>query len=239
LQQFQVIPESQLRPGIHHAYAVTSVCINPSIYLPWLASQCLKAGIVLKRANLTHISDAAALPDVHHDFGDANTDLIINCTGLSSLKLGGVEDTTMYPIRGQLVLVRNNPGGIITVGDSLEDGSDEKTYMMTRAAGGGTVLGGSTQKNNWDSQVDPSLALRIMKRCVEMCPALTGGKGIEHLDVIRHAVGLRPGREGGARVEREMLGETWVVHNYGHGGAGYQSSYGCAEAVVKLVSETL
>jgi D-amino-acid oxidase len=231
-----VIPKSQLRTGIRHAYAVTSVCINPAIYLPWLASQCLKAGIILKRAVFTHISDAA-LQGVHHS--GAPADLVVNCTGLSSLKLGGVEDRTMYPIRGQLVLVRNSPGGIYTVGDTLEDGTDEKTYIMTRAAGGGTVLGGSTQRDNWESQVDASLALRIMKRCVDFCPELTDGKGVEHLDIIRHAVGLRPGREGGARLEKEQIGGVWVVHNYGHGGAGYQSSYGCAEAVVKLVEETL
>ena len=111
--------------------------------------------------------------------------------------------------------------------------------MMTRAAGGGTVLGGSTQKGNWESQVDPNLAIRIMKRCVDLCPQLTCGKGIEHLDIIRHGVGLRPSREGGARVEKEKIAGTWVVHNYGHGGAGYQSSFGCAQAAVKLVEGTL
>jgi D-amino-acid oxidase len=141
----------------------------------------------------------------------------------------------MFPIRGQLVIVRNNPGGIY----SIQDGSEEKTYMMTRAAGGGTILGGSTQKGKWESQPDPSLALRIMKRCVDLCPELTGGKGIEHLDIIRNAVGLRPAREDGARIEKEKVDGIWVVHNYGHGGAGYQSSYGCAQLAVKLVEEVL
>lgn len=76
-----------------------------------------------------------------------------------------------------------------------------------------------------------------MKRCVEVCPKLTGGKGIEHLDIIRHGVGLRPAREGGARIEKEKINGIWVVHNYGHGGAGYQSSYGCASAAVELVNQ--
>jgi D-amino-acid oxidase len=52
-------------------------------------------------------------------------------------------------------------------------------------------------------------------------------------------VGLRPVREGGTRVEKERIGATWVVHNYGAGGAGYQSSYGCAQAAVDLVEEAL
>lgn len=74
-----------------------------------------------------------------------------------------------------------------------------------------------------------------MKRAIELCPALTNNqKGIEHLSVIRHNVGLRPVREGGVRIEREMVGGVWVVHNYGHGGFGYQSSYGCAKVAVGL-----
>lgn len=107
----------------------------------------------------------------------------------------------------------------------------------TESIGGGTILGGCLQKNNWESQPDPNLATRIMKRSVDLCPALTGGKGVEALSVVRHGVGLRPMREGGPRVEKEKIGEVWVVHNYGHGGYGYQASYGSASAAVRLVGE--
>ena len=51
-------------------------------------------------------------------------------------------------------------------------------------------------------------------------------------------VGLRPGREGGARVEKEVRGGICVVHAYGHGGAGYQNSIGIAEDVVALIHES-
>lgn len=111
--------------------------------------------------------------------------------------------------------------------------------MLTPDIGGGTLLGGSYQRGNWDSQLDPSLAVRIMKRAVDLCPALTGGKGIEHLDIIRHGVGLRPYRHGGTRIEKEKIDGVWTVHNYGHGGFGYQSSYGCSQKAVRLVKETL
>jgi D-amino-acid oxidase len=76
-----------------------------------------------------------------------------------------------------------------------------------------------------------------MKRCVDLCPALTDGKGIEALSIIRHGVGLRPMREGGPRVEKEKIDGVWVVHQYGHGGYGYQASYGSAYAAIKLVDE--
>lgn len=196
-------------------------------------SQCLKNGVIFKRAVFEHVADAAS-PGVHPSGKIA--DLVVNCTGLAARKLGGVEDELVYPARGQIVLVRNDAGKMYGI-SGTDDGSDEVMYIMTRAAGGGTILGGCYQKNNWESQYDPSLAIRIMKRCVEMCPKLTDGKGIEHLDIIRHGVGLRPVREGGARIEQERINGVWVVHNYGHGGAGYQSSYGCAQAAVKLVDQ--
>ena len=78
-----------------------------------------------------------------------------------------------------------------------------------------------------------------MKRCVEICPELTEGKGIEALSVIRHGVGLRPMREGGPRVEKEHIADTTVVHNYGHGGYGFQASYGSAKAAQELVKSAL
>jgi D-amino-acid oxidase len=226
--------KDELPPGIDSATAFTSVCINTAIYLPWLVSQCLANGVIFKRAIFKHVTHAAA-PSVHPA---GSVDLVVNCTGLNASKLGGVEDKTVVPARGQIVVVRNDAGKMLDV-SGTDDGEDEACYIMTRAAGGGTILGGCYQKGNWESQFDPSLAVRIMKRAVEIHPGLTGGKGIEHLDIIRHGVGLRPVREGGTRIEKERIDGTWVVHNYGAGGAGYQSSYGCSQAAVRLIDEAL
>lgn len=147
-------------------------------------------------------------------------------------------DNNLIATRGQIVLVRNDPGIMLTV-SGTDDGHDEICYIMKRAAGGGTVLGGTYQKGNWDPKPCPEQALRIMKRAVELCPELTQGKGIEALDVIRHGVGLRPLRTAGARIEKEKIDGNWVVHNYGHGGWGYQASYGCAEEATELVDTIL
>ena len=174
---------------------------------------------------------------MHHT--GQRADLVINCTGLSSLRLGGVEDSALYPGRGQIVVVRNVPQFMCGT-SGTDDGSDEACYIMNRAAGGGCVLGGCMQHNNWESQVDPSLANRIMKRCVDICPNLVPeGRGPEALSVIRHGVGLRPMRKGSIRVEKDVIDGLAVVHNYGHGGSGYQTSYGAAYAVEKLVNEAL
>ncbi|QSS58638.1 D-amino acid oxidase [Histoplasma capsulatum] len=236
---FYVLPREELGPGVDAAISFTSVCINTGIYLPWLVSQCLKNSVVFKRAVFKHIADAAS---AHHS--GTKADVVVNCTGLSSRKLGGVEDLKLLPARGQIVVVRNDPGIMTSISGS-DDGDDEVCYIMNRAAGGGTILGGTYQKNNWESQPDPSTAVRIMKRCVDLCPNLVGkdanGKqrGIEGLDIIRHGVGLRPLREGGVRMETETIGNVIIVHNYGHGGFGYQASWGCSAAAAKMVREAL
>lgn len=57
------------------------------------------------------------------------------------------------------------------------------------------------------------------------------------------ATGLRPSREGGARVERSEIvvdgKPRVVVHNYGAGGTGYQAGFGMALDSVASVGDLL
>ncbi|KAL6859947.1 D-amino acid oxidase [Amphichorda felina] len=229
---YHELAPADVLPGYDSGCEYTSVCINTAIYLPWLVGQLLKNGVKLKRTVVSDIRDAKKMSHT----GRPAT-LIINASGLGSLKLGGVRDTTMFPARGQVVVVRNEMDAMLIV-SGTEDGPSDALYAMTRGGGGGSILGGTFQADSWESQPDPSTALRIMKRVVEVKPEIAGGKGIAGLDVIRHAVGLRPYRKGGVRIEEERLDdETWIVHNYGHGGWGYQGSYGCANEVVGLVAK--
>ena len=49
--------------------------------------------------------------------------------------------------------------------------------------------------------------------------------------------GLRPYREGTFRLEPEVVGGKFVVHNYGHGGAGITLSWGCAREIIDIVTQ--
>lgn len=237
ISQFRNLPGSELPADCSSGTSFTSVCINTAVYLPWLLGQCLKHGVVFQRAILPSLSAARSL---HHSGKPA--DIIVNCTGLGAATLTDVKDTNVYPARGQIVLVRNEPGAMYTV-SGTDDGPEEATYIMQRAAGGGTILGGCLQAGNWESAADPNLANRIMQRSVDLCPALVPKTGkVTELSVIRHGVGLRPMRKGGPRVERERVGGKdggWVVHQYGHGGYGYQSSWGSAWEAERLVEGIL
>lgn len=52
--------------------------------------------------------------------------------------------------------------------------------------------------------------------------------------VIRTVAGLRPYRAAGFVVRAEPLGDTRLVHNYGHGGAGITLSWGSAKLATRL-----
>ena len=55
--------------------------------------------------------------------------------------------------------------------------------------------------------------------------------------IIDIAVCLRPFRPAGPRVEVERLGDTLVVHNYGHGGSGWSLSWGSSARAVRLAMQ--
>lgn len=212
----------------------TSISINTAIYLSWLVGQCANNGVIFNRACFDHISEAA---NAHHSGQKA--DVIVNCTGLSSKFLNGVRDENLYPDRGQVVIVRNDPGFIVSVSEA-ECGKNEVSYIIPRPCGGGTVIGGSHHQHDWNPLPDPNLANRFMKSAINICPQLVEeGQGIEGLDIVRHGVGLRPMRHGGPRVEEDQVDDVSVVHNYGHGGFGYQASFGCAVTAVSLVEGIL
>lgn len=52
---------------------------------------------------------------------------------------------------------------------------------------------------------------------------------------IRTIAGLRPYRASGFVVRAEKLGDTLVIHDYGHGGAGITLSWGTAAQAVELL----
>jgi glycine/D-amino acid oxidase-like deaminating enzyme len=80
------------------------------------------------------------------------------------------------------------------------------------------------------------------------CSATPGGSSFEsgrQLVPIRArtdrlfdiAVCLRPFRPAGPRVDTERLGDTLVVHNYGHGGSGWSLSWGSSTRAVRLAMQ--
>lgn len=229
---FRELSQEELPAGVSSGCTFTGICINPAIYLAWLVGQCSKYGVVFRRRAVSHLAE---LGNLHHT--GAKADIIVNASGLGAMDLKGVEDQGMMPIRGQIVLVENESSSMYNI-SGTDDGAEEISYVMTRAAGGGTVLGGTYQKGNWNTEPDTGITTRIIKRCSSLRPDLVRDGQGEEVKVVRSMVGLRPYRWAGVRIEAEFdtIGNgTLLVHNYGHAGWGYQGSYGCADHVVELV----
>lgn len=64
------------------------------------------------------------------------------------------------------------------------------------------------------------------------------------MEVLAAFSGLRPSREGGARIERTSIRlddsrEAILVHNYGAGGTGFQAGLGMARDAVASIEDVL
>ena len=78
----------------------------------------------------------------------------------------------------------------------------------------------------------------MLRQLVEPLSELSSIDGV--LDFSgRVAVGLRPMRQDGFRIDAKRKSKGVVVHNYGHGGAGVTLAWGCAAEVVRLAVDAL
>ena len=146
-------------------------------------------------------------------------DALVNATGAYARDFVG--DEAVYPARGQSVIVKN-PG--VKNHTAL---FDKKFYIYPR--GEQVLLGGSFDEGAWDRTPDEGLTQEILAWAADFEPLL---KEPEIIDV---RVGLRPMRDA-VRLEREVLADgTPLIHNYGHGGAGFTLSWGCANQVLTLL----
>ncbi|KAL1624583.1 hypothetical protein SLS54_003926 [Diplodia seriata] len=261
MRNFRELPTSELPPGAHAGATYDAVTIDTGVYLPYLLSRARSLGATLIEAalpmittttttdsavsgsNLPHALATATrlLAAYHHSPTSPPPTTIsafVNATGIAARSL--VPDPSVFPIRGQTVLVRGLPRALTTVW--RPDGT--LSYVIPRATSGTTVLGGTKEAGDWRAEEDAATTRGILERCKALAPELLTAKegGFEVLAVN---VGFRPGRVGGPRVEVEEVkvagggGEVVVpcCHEYGHAGAGYQNSFGSARKVVRLLEQ--
>ena len=109
LLQFRRLPESELIPNTHLGVSFTTVSIDVPIYLNYLLTQFLGSGGRILRGSVQHINQIIEGGTSLFSGGNINDlppDAVVVAVGLGARFLGGVEDTAMYPVRGQTVLVR-------------------------------------------------------------------------------------------------------------------------------------
>lgn len=122
-------------------------------YLPWLAKGFQRNGGLVERRKVTNFNELSAY------------DVVIKCTGLGARDL--VQDTTVYPVRGQIVTVEME--GVRGCYEILED-----PCIKVVPHSDWVLLGGSDESDNWSTTPDPTVASSIFEKCLELVPALKG-----------------------------------------------------------------
>ncbi len=215
VRAFRRAEPGELPPGYVDGFVIEVPRIETPVYMRYLLNRFTGSGGVLDKL----AGEASSLEEISGD-----VPLLINCTGLGAGKL--CHDGSTFPIRGQIVIVKNMGYKRII---SVESGKLAPIYIVPR--NDDCILGGTAEENNWDLNIDPATSDKILSKCIAIEPSLADA------EILGHRVGLRPGRTEVRLELEELSGGGTVIHDYGHGGAGFTLSWGCAEEVHKLAED--
>lgn len=194
----------------NNEFVMTVPLSDSSIYLEYLENRLIAAG-----GKLTAGVRFATPEEV-----DSSFDVIINCAGIGARTL--VQDSDLEPHRGQVVLVEKLalPGAVVC---------DDSPLMYVIPRTNDCVFGGTNEISD-DLVPHPWVTAAIMSECSAVLK-------IPPPRIIATRVGLRPYRKSGVRVEAGSMADgRRIIHNYGHGGAGFTLSWGCARNVLRLAA---
>ncbi|KAJ5715291.1 uncharacterized protein N7483_012472 [Penicillium malachiteum] len=220
LPGFHILSKDELPAGAPFGMAYQTIVLNPGVFLPWMRARLEKTGVKFLRMTVQSLSNLCGLG---HDY-------LINAAGIGPRYLRNVMDQKVQEVRGQTILVKSDFDKIW-----IRRGKDY-TYALGRQDGT-TVLGGIKQFDNKVTSVDGELRNDIFRRIHENLPEAFPSADPLAFTVLRDIVGIRPQREGGLRIEKEILDGQKVVHAYGVAGGGYIFSWGLAREVCHLVEQ--
>ncbi len=216
VKNFAPAAADELPPGAAQGVAFDNLTIDSSVYMPYLERELVAAGGKLVVREIQALSQL---------FGEC--DIVVNCSGLGARLLAN--DSDLHAARGQVVKVKRKPEDrpLMNVGSQTK-------FAHCIPRGADTVLGGTYEDNS--ESLEPSVAetAAIIDRCSGLLPRLAS---LSAHEIIETSCGLRPVRSA-IRLDCESPAKNkFVIHNYGHGGAGYSLSWGCAADVVKIITD--
>ena len=206
---FRILDDSEIPEGYVFGWQFRAPVIEMQLYMPWLRSKVEALG-------------GSFVQSFVGDLSEVSGEVVVNCVGLGARELCGDEE--VRPARGQVIFIDQDPG----IGH-FDQQPETLTYTIPRSDV--TVLGGTAQVDDWGMDIRAEDNDLILSKVEALWPELDRSR------IIGGAVGLRPSRSE-VRLEVEYIDERKVVHNYGHGGAGVTLSWGCAEEVANLVSQS-
>ncbi|KAF7761405.1 hypothetical protein Agabi119p4_9397 [Agaricus bisporus var. burnettii] len=268
---YKVIPSSELPDGAVSGCTFETVTIDVPEYLKWLQARFIALGGKIVRRHVQHLVEIIEGRQGMTEEGTTDNPVgkahaVLVCTGLSTRSLGGVEDLTVRPLRGQVILLRAPwvKFGLTARGLGVDENGQEIIIYVIPRRNGEVVVGGTRILDDWYPYPRKETTLKILSRAIKIRPQLApeevrsvrepSVKDLLPL-VIREQCGFRPQRDNGIRLEKEWWnvqgkllnenqnhrsqGDTLIVYNYGHSGSGYQSSWGTARRAADLLEEGL
>lgn len=194
--------------GYRFAWEYETFFIEMPVFLSWFQRHLVELGVKFINRQFKRIEEISALPH----------GVVVNAAGYGSKTLTG--DIELIAVRGQTVLL-DLP---MPMPWSISAGGFY-TYPRTHE----TLLGGTEERGIEEEESTAQGVKSIIRGNLVILP------NIEKIRVKDTAAGIRPCRQNGPRIEREILSNKLLVHNYGHGGAGVTMALGSAEAAMDFV----
>ena len=145
-EKFKEISREDLFPNAVSGFTFETVTIDVPKYLNYLLTRFLEKGGTLIRGHVQHIDqilEAGSAPFKLTE-SSAGPDAVVVCVGLGARFLGGVEDKTVYPSRGQTVILH---APWVRSGCRFQ-AAGEWTYIIPRRSGN-VVVGSTLGVNDW------------------------------------------------------------------------------------------
>ncbi|KAM0417099.1 hypothetical protein ACHAPT_012937 [Fusarium lateritium] len=223
--EFRILKPQEIEAGGVWGCEYKTFILNVHVYCRWLLTRFIRYGGNLIQKRLANLEEA-------FDVLGSNSPplrLVVNCSGRNwDLDPRGTVQ------RGQTVLVKNTYHKTAT----RHNKDDTWSFIIPRPLGGGTIVGGTKQLGDWGTEIRPGETKAILEAAVKYWPSFVSK--VEDFEIIGVNVGLRPNREGGIRMDREVLGnDKVVVHGYGAGPRGYELSWGAANKIAGLVDREI
>jgi D-amino-acid oxidase len=199
----------QLPRGFHYGYRMSVPLMENPTYMIYLETRFRALGGRFVEGEIGALTD---IPATYR--------AVVNCTGYGAKAL--CDDPELQPGRGVVVIAHKVASEHHLVHDER---NETLMYVVSRA--NDCVMGGCDETSDVLA-TSMSEAAAILKRCaiVEDCADAR---------ITSVEVGIRPVREAGVRLEAQTIDGRSIIHNYGHGGAGFTLSWGCAEEVARLM----
>ncbi|CAK0888622.1 unnamed protein product, partial [Prorocentrum cordatum] len=202
-----------------YCFSYAAPVINMRRYLDWL-TESLGAlpGVRLQQRHLAGPADVAVLA------ANSGADVVVNCLGLGAGAVFG--DAAVHAVRGDLVYVLA-PGAAARHGLAHVSDEDAPSGLLTYAVpqGEGVVALAGTLRPLGAEELEDGYSVREdAVRDGEVAASIAARVAAAFPGAV-----LPPPGAPAARL----------VHNYGHGGSGVVTSWGCAAEVCALAAEAL